>query len=54
MYIAAQMWLLGRLLPRMVGHLVPTNDEHWLNFLDLLEIVDLLLAPELTEDEVVT
>ncbi len=25
----------------MVGHLVP---EHWLNLLDLLEIVDLLLA----------
>ena len=54
MYTAAQMWLLGRLLPQMVGYLVPTNDEYWVNFLDLLEIVDRLLAPELTEDETVT
>ena len=54
MYTASQMWLLGRLLPQMVGHLVPTNDECWLNVLDLLEIVDRLLAPELTEDETVT
>lgn len=49
---AAQMWLLGRLLPMMVGDKVPTDDEHWTNFLDLLKITDLLLAPELTEDDV--
>ena len=44
------MWLLGRLLPMMIGKKVPPGDEHWVNFLDLLDIVDLLLAPELTED----
>ena len=46
------MWLLGRLLPIMVGKRVPHGDEYWTNFLDLLDIVDLLLAPELTEDSV--
>ena len=34
----------------MVGKEVPPGDEHWVNFLDLLDIVDLLLAPEVTED----
>lgn len=48
---AAQMWLLGRLLPMMVGDQVPTGDEYWLSFLDVLHITDLLLAPELTEDD---
>ena len=47
------MWLLGRLLPQMVGHKVPDDDDHWINFIDLLWIVDLLLAPELTEDDAV-
>ena len=46
------MWLLGRLLPIMIGHKVPEGDDHWLNYLDLLIITDLLLAPELTEDDV--
>lgn len=36
----------------MVGDRVPTGDEHWLNFVDLLIIVDLLLAPDLTEDDI--
>ena len=31
----------------MVGKKVQPRDEHWVNFLDLLDIVDLLLAPEL-------
>ncbi len=47
------MWLLGRLLPQMVGHLVPEGDEYWLNFLDLLQIVDRLLAPASAEDDAV-
>ena len=46
------MWLLGRLLPLMVGKKVPHSDEHWSNFLDLLDIIDLLLAPALTDDNV--
>ena len=36
----------------MVGKHIPEDDERWLNYLLLLEIVDLLLAPEITEDEV--
>ena len=32
----------------MVGQFIPHDDE---NFLVLLEILDLLLAPEITEDE---
>lgn len=47
------MWLLGRMLPMMVGNKVPAEDEYWLNFMDLLTIVDLLMAPKLTEDDVV-
>ena len=30
----------------MIGLKVPEDDDHWLNFLDLLKIVDMLLAPE--------
>ena len=36
----------------MVGDKVPAGDENWLNFTDLLTIVDLLLAPDLTEDDI--
>ena len=35
----------------MVGVKIPVGDEFWLNYLDLLSILDLLLAPELTEDD---
>ena len=53
MYVlAAQMWLLGRLLPLMIGDRVPSSDECWINYLDMLEIVDILMAPELSEDDV--
>ena len=45
MYVlAAQMWLLGRLLPLMIGDRVPSSDEFWINYLDMLEIVDILRA----------
>ena len=46
------MWLLGRLLPQLLGAKIPQDDDHWLNYLALLDIVDMLLAPELTEDDV--
>ena len=46
------MWLLGKMLPLMVGHKVPEDDDHWANYLDLLDIVDYLLAPALCEDDV--
>ena len=46
------MWLLGRLLPIMVGDKVPDSDEYWVHYMDLLSITDLLLAPALLEDDV--
>ena len=48
---AAQMWFLGRILPYMIEH-IPLEDEHWQNYLKLLEILDLLFAPSISEDEV--
>lgn len=49
---AIQMWDLGRLLPVMVGQWVPVGDEHWQTFLLLLDIVDILLAPEISPEDV--
>lgn len=43
--IASQMWTLGRLLPVMIGHFIPQDDEHWIHYTQLLEIVDLIFAP---------
>lgn len=50
--IAAQMWLLGRILPILVGEMVDVGDEKWENFLQLMEIVDLLFAPLSNQDDV--
>ena len=50
-YVAAQMWLLGRILPLLIGDLIPDDDEHWLSFLLMLEIVDHLFSPQVTEDQ---
>ena len=50
-FTASQMWLLGRTLPAMIGHLVPEDDEHWQNLMLLLHIVGYLLAPRLVPDE---
>ena len=44
------MWLLGRLLPILVGEYVPEDDEHWCNYLLLLDIVDIMFARRITED----
>ena len=46
---ASQMWLLGRLLPLMVGQCVPESDEHWKCCLQLLRIVTLATSHEVTE-----
>lgn len=50
--LASQMWLLGRLLPCMIGGNIPQNDEKWQNLLLLLQIVDILFAPVISLDEV--
>lgn len=51
-FIASQMWLLGRLLPLMVGDHVPSNDVNWLCFIDLLRILTIATAFEVTQDSV--
>lgn len=44
------MWLLGRILPLVIGDLVPRGDEKWENFLTMMQIVDILFAPAVTGD----
>lgn len=46
------MWLLGRSLPLMVGQNVPEDDEQWACFLNLLRIVTIATAVEVTLDDV--
>ena len=43
------MWLLGRLLPLMVGHRVKEGDEKWDCYIQLLKIVTLATAFEISE-----
>ena len=50
-FLAAQMWLLGRILPMLVADRVPEDDEHWLCFLTMMEIVDNLFCPQVTEEQ---
>lgn len=50
--LAAQMWCLSRLLPLMLGDKVPETDRRWKNFLMLLEIMDYVFAPTLSQDHV--
>ena len=46
------MWFLGRLIPYMFANAVPTDDKHWKNYLQMVEILDLLMAPEISLDEI--
>lgn len=46
------MWLLGRLLPIMVGDLVPEDDNHWQCYIDLLRIMSIVTAVEVTENSI--
>ena len=48
LHIASQAWCLGRFLPLLIGDLVPQNDEHWENFLSLMNIIDYVFAPVTT------
>lgn len=45
------MWLLGRILSSLIGDMVPDDDEKWKNFLLLMEIVDFLFCPTISEEE---
>lgn len=37
------------MLSLLVGDLVPEDDPHWLNFLLLLSIIDIVMAPKTTK-----
>jgi len=45
------MWLFGRTLPLLVGDCVPDDDDFWLNYLRLMEVVDRVLATKCTESD---
>ena len=49
---ASQTWTLGRLLPLMVGEMVPEDDDNQQHYLTTLQISNYLLAPEIHPDEV--
>ena len=44
------MWLLGHILLLIIGEYVPEDDERWLLFLQLMDIVDILFAPYTSEN----
>ena len=44
------MWCLALLLPIIIGHRVPEDDNHWENFVLLLSITDMVFAPVLSTD----
>ena len=48
---AAQMWMFARLLPLLNGHCIPSDDEHWENFLLMMKIADYLFSPKVTSDD---
>lgn len=49
--LAMQMWTLGRFLPFAIGHIVPEGNEHWENFLRLLEIMNIVFARRIPKEE---
>ena len=49
--LASQMWVLCWLLPAMVGHYVPEDDEKWKNFSLLIKIMSYCFSPIITSGE---
>lgn len=47
---ASQMWLFARILPLLVGDLVPRDNSNWDCFLKLLKICEICTAPVLSAD----
>lgn len=41
---------MARFLPLLIGDLVPEDDDHWENFLELMTIVDYVFAPVVTHE----
>lgn len=50
---AAQTWCLLRLLPCMIGDLIPEENKHWELLLLLLECMELIFSPSLTQEAAV-
>ncbi|KAK9963884.1 hypothetical protein ABG768_005106 [Culter alburnus] len=50
---AAQMWCLLRLLPLMIGDLIPEGEKHWELLLSLLSCMELIFSPALTAEAVI-
>ena len=48
--VASQMWCLGRLLPLMLGNIVPVESQQWKCFLQLLTIIDYVFAPVISNE----
>lgn len=48
---AAQTWCFTRILSLVLGDIVPVDDEVWLFYLKLREIMDIIFAPMLSVDE---
>lgn len=45
---ASHMWFLLRLLPTMIGDLVPIDNKHWEHLVLLLSCMELIFSPSLT------
>ncbi|KAK7898452.1 hypothetical protein WMY93_019305 [Mugilogobius chulae] len=45
-------WCLLRLLPLIIGHLIPEDEEAWQLLLDLKDIVELVVCPVHTDDTI--
>lgn len=52
LFIASQMWCFGRFLPLIIGEWIPEENENWVEFLLLLDIVDILFSPELNPEDI--
>ena len=48
---ASQMWTLGQFLPLVIGDKVPPQNKYWINFINLLIIIDILFAPKVHSSE---
>lgn len=49
-HLASKMWTLARYLPLLIGRSVPEDDSHWLHYLELLDILDLVFAQVVRPD----
>ena len=52
MCLAAQFWCLLRKLFLLIGDRVPENDSHWRCLLLLIEVVDYIMAPEISHSAI--